>query len=91
MLISYGFSSSHVQMWWLGHKEDWATESWCLQIVVLEKTPESSFDCKELKWVNPKGNQPWIFIGSSNAEAETSWPPDMKSRLTEKDPDAGKD
>ena len=93
MLIFYGFSSSHVQMRGLDHKEDWAPENWCLLIVVLKKTPESSLDYKELKWVNCKGNQPWIFTGRSDAEAETSilWPSDLKSQLIEKDPDAGKD
>ena len=59
---SYGFSSSHVQMWELDHKVVWAPKNWCFQIVVLEKTPESTLDSKEIKPVNPKGNQPWIFI-----------------------------
>ena len=66
---------------------------WCFQIVVLEKTLESSLDCKEIKSDNPKGNQPWIFIGRIDAKAETPtlWAPDAKCRLTEKDLDAGKD
>ena len=60
---SYGFSSSHVWMWELDHKESWALKNWCFWAVVLEKTLESSLDCKEIKPVNPKGNQPWICIG----------------------------
>ena len=59
---SYGFSSSHVQMWTLGHKEGWVTKNWCFWIAVLEKTLESSLNCKEIKPVNPKGNQSWTFI-----------------------------
>ena len=90
---SYGFSSSHVLMWDLDHKEGWAPKNWHLQTVVLEKTLESPLDCKEIKPVNPKGNQPWIFIGRTGAKAEASilWPPDAKSHLIGKDPDAGKD
>ena len=89
----YGFSSSHVWMWKLGHKEGWVQKSWCFQIVVLEKTLESLLDSKEFKSVNPKGNQSWIFIGRTDAEAETPihWPPDAKYWRTGKDPDAGKD
>ena len=60
---SYGFSSSHVQMWELAHKESWAPKNWCFWTVVLEKTPESHLDSKKIKPVNPKGNQSWIFIG----------------------------
>ena len=62
-------------------------------IVVLEKTPKSPLDCKEIQPINPKENQPWIFIGRTNAEAEAPilWPPDAESRLIGKDPDAGKD
>ena len=82
---SYGFFSSHVQMWGLNHKEDWALKSWCFQTVVLGKTLESPLDCKEIKPVKPKGNQPWIFIGRTNAEAPVLWPPDEKSWLTGKD------
>ena len=64
------FLSSQVQMWELDHKEGWAPKNWCFQIVVLEKTLESSLDSKQSKPVNPKGNQPWIFIGRTDAEAE---------------------
>ena len=90
---SYGFSSSHVWMWELGHKEGWAPKNWYFWAVLLEKTLESPLDCKEIKSVNPKGNQSWIFIGRTDAKAETSilWPPDVKSQLIEKDPDAGND
>ena len=89
---SYGFSSSHVWMWELDHKESWVPKNWCFWIV-LEETLESPFNCTEIKPVNPKGNQSWIFIGKDDAEAEapTLWPPDAKSQLTGKDPDAGKD
>ena len=89
---SYGFSSSHVWMWELDHKEGWAPNR-CFWTVVLEKTLESLLDCKETQPVNPKGNQPWIFIGKTDPETETLilWPPDTKSWLTGKDPDAGKD
>ena len=87
----YGFSSSHVQMWELDHKEGWALKNWCFRIVVLEKTRESPLDCKEIKPVNPKGNQPWIFIGRTDGESPILWPPDMKSWFIGKDPDAGKD
>ena len=66
---SYGFSSNHVRMWQLAHKEGWAPKNWCFQTVVLEKTLESPLDCKEIKIVNPKGNQPWIFTGRTDAEA----------------------
>ena len=90
---SYDFSSSHVQMWELNHKEGWAPKNWCFWIVVLEKTLESRLDSKEIKLVNPKGNQPWIFIRRTDAEAEALilWPLDVKSWFTGKDPDAGKD
>ena len=90
---SYGFSSSHVWMWELAYKERWAPRNWCLWTVVLEKTLESPLDSKEIKPVHPKGNQSWIFIGRTNAEAETPilWPPDSKNWLIGKDPDAGKD
>ena len=89
----YGFSSSHVWMSELDQKEGWVLKNWCFQIVVLEKTLESPLDCKELKLVNPKGNQPWIFIERTDAEAEAPilWPPEAKSRHIGKDPDAGKD
>ena len=77
----------------LDHKKGWAPKNWCFWTVVLEKTLESPLDCKGIKPVNPKGNQSWIFIGRTDAEAEapTLWPPDVKSRLIGKDPDAGKD
>ena len=88
---SYDFSSSHVQMWELDHKEGWALKNWCLQTLVLEKTLASPLDCKEIKPVNLKGNQPWIFIGRTDAAAPILWPPDANSRLIGKDPDAGKD
>ena len=90
---SYGFSSSHVWMWELDYKESWASKNWCFWTVVLEKTLESPLDCKEIQPVNPKGDQSWIFIGRTDAEAETPilWLPDAKSWLTWKDPDAGKD
>ena len=84
---SYGFSSSHVQMWELNHKEGWVLNNWCFWIVVLEKSLGSPLDSKEIKPVNPKGNQPWICAGRTNAEAEAPilWPPDVKSQLTAKD------
>ena len=78
-------------MWELDHKEGWAPKNWCFLIVVLEKTLESSLDSKEIKPVNPKGNQPWIFIGRSDAEAPILWLTDLKSWLIGKDPDSGKD
>ena len=86
------------QQYWSGlplpsPKESWVPKNWCFWTVVLEKTLESPFDCKEFQPVNPKGNQSWIFIERTDAEAETPilWPPDGKSWLTGKDPDAGKD
>ena len=90
---SYGFSSSHVWMWQLDHKESWVPKNWCFSTVVLEKIPESSLDCKQIKPVNPKGNQSCIFIERSDAEAEISIlrPPDAKKWLIWKDPDPGKD
>ena len=90
---SYGFSSSHVWMWELDHKESWALKNWCFSTVMLEKTPETPLDCKQIKPVNPKGNQSCIVIESSDAEAEISilWPPDAKKWLIWKDPDPGKD
>ena len=90
---SYGFSSSHVWIWELDYKESWVSKNWCFWTVVLEKTLERTLDCKEIKPVNPKGNQSWIFFGRTNAEAETLilWPPDVKNWLTGKDPDTGKD
>ena len=87
------FFHSHGQMWELGHKEGWVPKNWCFQTMVLEKTLESSLDSKEIKAINPKGNQPWIFIGRTDAEAETPipGPPDAKSWRIGRDPDAGKD
>ena len=79
--------------WELDQKEGWAPKNWCSWTVVLEKTIESPLDCKAIKPVSPKGSQPWIFVGRTGAKAEAPilWPPDAKSRLTGKDPDAGKD
>ena len=90
---SYGFSSSHIWMWKLDHKESRTLNNWCYWTVVLEKTFESSLDCKEVKPVNRRGNQPWIFIGRTDAkvEAPVLWLPGAKNWLTEKDPHAGKD
>ena len=87
---TYGFSSSHVWMWELDYKESWALKYWRFWTVVLEKTLESPLDCKEIQQVHPKGNQSWIFIGRTDAEAETPilWPPDW---LLREDPDAGID
>ena len=83
------FFSSHVWMWELDYKESWAPKSWCFWTVVLE----SPLDCKEIQPVHPKGNRSWIFIGRTDVEAEAPifWPPDGKSWLIWKDPDAGKD
>ena len=88
----YGFSSSRVQMWELYHKEAWALKNWHFWTMVLEKTLESPLDIKEIKPVNPEGKQSWIFIGRTDAEVEAPiiWPPDVKSWLTGKEPDAGK-
>ena len=79
-------------MWELDDKESWVPKNWCFWTVVLEKTLKSPLDCKEIKPVNPKGNQPWLFTGRTDTEAEALilWPPDMKNWLTGKDPDAGK-
>ena len=85
---SYGFSSSHVWKWELDYEEGWAPKNWCFQIVGLEKTLENALDCKDFKPVDPKGNQPWIFIGRTGAEAEAPilWPRDVKSRVIGKRP-----
>ena len=90
---NYGFSSSHVWMWELDYKESWVSKNWCFRTVVLEKTPEGPLDYKEIKPVNLKGNQSWIFTGRTDAEAETPilWPPHAKNRLLGKDPDSRKD
>ena len=71
-------------MWELDHKEGWAPKNWCFQTVVLEKTPESLLDSKEIKSVKPKGNPPWIFTGRTYAEAPMHWPPELKSQSLEK-------
>ena len=81
---SYGFSSSHVQMWEPGHKEGWVPKNWYFQTVMLEKTLESPLDCNEIKPVNSKGNQPWIYIGRIDAEAPILCPPDAKTNSLEK-------
>ena len=85
------FSSSHVWMWEVDCKESWAPKNWCFWTMVLEKTFESSFDLKEIQSVHSKGNQSWIFLGSTDVEAETPtvWLPDAKSWLIWKDPDTG--
>ena len=80
---SYVFSSSHVWMWQLDYKESWAPKNWCSWTVVLKKTLESPLDSKEIQPVHPKGNQSWIFIGRTDAEAETPvlWPPEELTDL----------
>ena len=80
---SYGFSSSHMWVWELDYKESWALKNWCFWIVVLEKTLQGPLDCKEIQSVHPKGDQSWVFIGRTDAEAETPifWPPHVKSWL----------
>ena len=80
-------------MWELDNKKGWVPSNWCLQILVLAKTHKNPLDGKEIKSVNTKGNKPWIFIGSTDAEAESPilWPPEVKNWLIGKDPDAGKD
>ena len=90
---SYGFSSSHILMWQLDYKESWALKNWCFWTGVLQKSLESPLYCKEMQPVHPKGDQSWVFIGRTDVEAETPvpWPPDAKSWLIWKDPDAGKD
>ena len=86
-VVMYGW------MWELDHKESWAPKNWCFWTMELEKSIESPLDCKEIKPVNPRGNQSWIFIGRTHAEAEALilGPTDSKSQLTGEDPDAGKD
>ena len=88
----YGFSNGHVWMWELDYKESWAPKNWCFWTVVLETNLESPLDCKEIQPVHPKWDQSWVFIGRTDVEAETPifWPPDVKSWLIWKDPDAGK-
>ena len=89
----YGFSSGHVWMWELDCETSWVPKNWCFWTVVLEKTFESPLDCKEVQPVHPKGDHSWVFIGRSDAKAETPvlWPPHVKSWLIGKDPDAGRD
>ena len=90
---SYSFLSSHVWMWELDYKESWAQKNWCFWTVMLEKILESPLDCKEIQPVHPKGDQSWVFIGRTDANAETPilWPPHAKSWLIGKDPDARRD
>ena len=90
---SFGFSGSHVWMWELDHKESWTLKNWCFWTVVLEKTLKSPLDYKEIQPVHPKGNQSWIFIGRTDAEAKTSIlrPPDVKNWHIWKDSDAEND
>ena len=85
-------SSSHVWMWELDYEESWAPKNWCFWTVVLKNTLEGPLDCKEIQPVHPKGDQSWVFVGRTDVEAETPvlWPPDAKSWLIWKDPDAGK-
>ena len=92
-LIKTGFCNNHVWIWELHCKESWAPKNWCFWTMMLDKTLESHLDSKEIKPVNPKGNQSWIFIGRTDAEAEAPilWPPDVKNWLIGKDPDAGKE
>ena len=87
----YGFSSSHVWMWELDHKESWEPKNWCFEIVLLEKT--RPLDCKEIQPVHSEGDQPWDFFAWNDAKAETPvfWPPHAKSWLIGKDSDAGRD
>ena len=88
----YGFSSGHVWIWEFNYKEIGAQKIWCFWIVVLVKTLVNPLDCKEIQQVHPKGDQSWVFTGRTDFEAETPilWPPDAKSWLIWKDPDAGK-
>ena len=89
---TYGFSGSQVWMWELNFKESWAPKNLCFWTVVLEKTLESPLDCKEIQPVHPRGDQSWVFIGRTDAKAETPilWPPDVKNWLIWKDPEAGR-
>ena len=88
----YGFSSGHVWMWELDYEESWVLKNWSFWTVVLEKTLENPLDCKEIQPVHPRGDQSWVFIGRTDAEAETPilWPPHARSWLIGKDPDAGR-
>ena len=87
----YGLPSGHIWLCELDHKEGRTPKNWCLWTVVLEKTPESPMDRKEIEPVNLERDQPWIFAGRTDAEAPILWPPDAKNWLIIKDPDAGKD
>ena len=89
----YGFSSGHIWIWELDCEESWAPKNWCFGTMVLEKVLESPLDCKEIQPVHPKGDQSWVFIGRTDAEAETPvlWSHHVKSWLIGKDPDAGRD
>ena len=89
----YGFSSGYVRMWELDCEESWAPKNWWFWTKVLEKTLESPLDCKEIQPVHSKGDQSWVFIGRTDAKAETQilWPPHVKSWLIGKDSDAGRD
>ena len=88
----YGFTSDHVWMWELDYKESWALKNWWFWTLVLEKTLESPLDCREIQPIHPKGHQFWVFNGRTDVEAGSLvlWPPDAKSWLIWKDPDAGK-
>ena len=88
---SYGLSSTHVWIWELDYEESWAPKNWCFWTVVLEKTLEGPLDFKEIKILNPKRNQSWIFIGRTDAEAPILWLPDVKNWFTGKDSVTGKD
>ena len=88
---SYGFSRSHVGMWELDHREGWVPKNWCIPMMMLENALQSPLDCMEIKPVNIKENQFWIFIGRTDAEAPIRWSPYAKSQLTGKDPISGKD
>ena len=89
----YGFSSGHVWMWELDCEEGWSWKNWCFWTVVLKKTLESPLNCKEIQPVHPKGDQSWVFVERTDAEAETPifWPPDANRWFIWKDSDAGKD
>ena len=91
LVIAMVFSISHVWMWELDNNKGWAPKNWCFWTVVLEKTLESPLDSRETKPFSPKGNQPWIFTGRTDAQAPILWPPDVKNRLAGKEPDARKD
>ena len=93
LVKAMGYFSSHVWMWELDYKESWGPKNWWFWTVVLEKTLESPLDCKEIQSVHPEGNQSWILIGRTDAEAETPilWPPEVKNQIIGKNPDAGKD